>query len=110
MGAQSAAPGSAMRMAPRPAWSFIKVVVSILGIFQAARLAVAGLPYAAGARGIGYPRCATAVAHHRVETIAFLLEARQQRSLKRSAARQFDTHGIDEAAVDQNFVVDVGAG
>src|SRR6185436_3751037 len=31
-------------------------------------------------------------------------------AFQRAAARQLDAHGIDEAAVDQDFVVDVGAG
>ena len=46
----------------------------------------------------------------RVEPVAFLLEARQHRAFQRAAARQFHAHRIDEAAVDQNFVVDVRAG
>src|ERR1700687_4027363 len=73
-------------------------------------LAIAGLPDTGGAGGIGYACRAAAVVHHGIETIAFFLEARHQGSLERAAARQLDAHRIDEASVDQNFVMDMGAG
>src|SRR5713101_7840709 len=62
------------------------------------------------AGGLGDARPAAAIAHLGIEAIAFLLEACHDRSLERAAARQFDAHRVDEPAVDQNFVVDVGAG
>src|ERR1700722_16030111 len=74
-------------------------------------LAIADLPYAAGAGGIGDTgAAAVAIVHLGIEAVAFLLEACHQRSVERTAARQLDAHRIDEAAVDQDFVVDVGAG
>src|SRR6478672_12691757 len=73
-------------------------------------LAIAGLPHAGGAGGIRYPRRAAAVVYHGIETIALFLETRHQRSLERAAARQLDAHRIDETAVNQNFIMDVGAG
>src|SRR3982074_430901 len=72
--------------------------------------AVADLPHlrrAGGTCGIGYAGSTAAVAHHGVETIALLLEARHQRAVERAATRQLDAHRIDEAAVDQNFVMDL---
>src|ERR1700704_804047 len=71
--------------------------------------AIADLPPTGRARGIGYACRAAAVVHHGIETIALLLEARHQRSVKRAAARQLDAHRVDETSVDQNFVVNVGA-
>src|SRR6516165_10752145 len=53
---------------------------------------------------------AAAAVDHRVEAIALLLEACHDRPLQRTAARQLDAHRVDEAAVDEGFVVDVGAG
>ena len=87
--------------------------VQYLREFISRASAVADLPYlrrAGRARGIGYPRSAVAIAHHDVETVALLLEACHQRPVKRAAARQLDAHRIDEAAVDQDFVMDVRAG
>src|SRR5882757_11589672 len=72
-----------------------------------AGLAVADL---ADIAGIGDARGAASVVHHAVETVAFLFEARQQPAFKRTAARQLDAHRVDEAPVDQDFVVDVSAG
>src|SRR6266436_7904006 len=75
--------------------------------------AIADLPYlrrANRARGIGYAGSGAAIADHGIETIALFLEARDQRAVERAAARQLDAHRIDEAAVDQNFIMDVGAG
>jgi len=55
--------------------------------------------------------CGTAaIVHHAVEPVALLLEAREQGAVKRASARQLHAHRVDEAAVDQNFVMDVGAG
>src|SRR5260370_31623465 len=71
--------------------------------------AVGDLPYPGAAGGMGDVRAA-AIIHHCIETIAFLLEVRHQRPVERAPARQFDAHRIDEAAVDQDLVVDVGAG
>src|SRR5262252_3789906 len=51
---------------------------------------------------------AAAAVDHRVEAIALLLEACHDRPLQRTAARQLDAHRVDEAAVDEDFVVDVG--
>src|SRR5215467_4717847 len=48
--------------------------------------------------------------HHGVEPRAFLLEAAEQRALQHSPARQLDLHGIDEAAVDQDFEMQVRPG
>src|SRR6266700_659162 len=48
--------------------------------------------------------------HHVVEPIALVLEAGEQRAFEHPAARQPDAHRIDEAAVDQYLVVQVGAG
>ena len=67
------------------------------------------MPHAGGAGGIGYARRAATGAHHGIETIALFLEIRQHRSFKRAAAGQLDADRIDEASVDQNFVVNVGA-
>src|SRR6266516_4878318 len=83
---------------------------NIAGYFIPGILAIAGLPHAGGAGGIGYARRAAAVVHHGIEAIALFLEARHQRSLERAAARQLDAHRIDETPVDQNLIMDVGAG
>src|SRR5229473_3032193 len=75
--------------------------------------AIADLPplrRANRAHGIGYAGHAAAIVHHGIETIALLLEARHQRAVERAAARQLDAHRIDEAAVDQNFIMDMGPG
>src|SRR4051794_20062388 len=77
------------------------------------RSAVADLPRgrcAGGTRGIGYPRSTAAIAHLGVEAIALFLECGHQRPVERTAARQLDAHRIDEAAVDQDFVMDVRSG
>src|SRR3954452_2303678 len=74
--------------------------------------AVAALPRlrrSRGARGVGNPRQGAAVVHHGVEPVALLLEAGHQRALERAAARQLDAHRIDEAAVDQDFVMHMRA-
>ena len=47
--------------------------------------------------------------HHIVEAVAFVLEGGSV-GFERAAARQPDTHRIDEAAVDQNFVMQMRAG
>src|ERR1051325_10406104 len=73
-------------------------------------LAGAALPCAGAAGRVRYPCRAATVVHHRIEAVAFLLEARQHRAFERTAARQLDPHRIDEAAVDQDFIMDVGAG
>src|SRR5205814_8593834 len=65
---------------------------------------------AGGAGGIGDARGVAAIVHLGVEAIAFFLEARHHGALERATARQLDTHRVDETAVDQNFIVDVGAG
>src|ERR1700716_4376924 len=78
-----------------------------------ARSAIADLPYlrrAGGARRIGYPRGIAAIAHLGVEPIALFLERGHQRPVERAAARQLDAHRIDEAGVDQDFVMDVRSG
>src|SRR5882757_2963167 len=62
------------------------------------------------AGGIRDPRAIAAVAHLDIETIALLLEARHHRPLERTAARQLDAQRVDEATIDQNFVVDVRSG
>src|SRR5260370_14734815 len=80
------------------------------GCFIPGILAIAGLPRTGGAGGIRYPRRAAAVVHHGIETVALFLETRHQWSLERAASRQLDAHRIDETAVDQNFIMDVGAG
>src|SRR6202049_783497 len=72
--------------------------------------AVGDLPHAGGTGGVGNAGGAAAIVHHGIETIAFLFEARQQRPVERASARQLDVHRIDEAAVDQDLVVNVGAG
>src|SRR5712672_2837718 len=72
--------------------------------------AIADLPHTGCAGSIRHARRAAAIAHHGIETIALLLEARDQRPFERAAARQLDAHWIDEASVDQNFIVNVGAG
>src|SRR5258708_14183858 len=84
--------------------------VQYRGYFIPGILAIAGLPHTGGAGGIRYARRAAAVVHHGIETIALFLEACHQRSLERAAARQLDAHRIDETPVDQNFIMDVGAG
>src|SRR6201986_4451349 len=48
--------------------------------------------------------------HHRIDAIALLLEAGNDRPFKRAATRQLDAHRVDEAAVHDDFVVDVSAG
>src|SRR5258705_5120905 len=83
--------------------------VQYRGYFIPGILAIAGLPHTGGAGGIRYPRRAAAGVHHGIETVALFLENRHQRSLERAAARQLDAHRIDETAVDQNFIIDVGA-
>src|ERR1043166_5854173 len=73
--------------------------------------AVGDLLDVAGAGGIGDAGAGTAaVVHHAVDTFALLLEAGEDSAFQRAAARQLDAHGIDKAAVDQDFVVHVGAG
>src|SRR6266478_2959878 len=81
----------------------------IFGRFDRKGSAIADLPHRRRAGGLGDARRAAAIAHLGIEAIAFLLEACHDRSLERTAARQFDAHRVDEPAVDQNFVVDVGA-
>src|SRR4051812_14729521 len=71
-------------------------------------LTVAHLQRTAG--GVGNARAAATAAHHPVEPIAFLLEACHDRPFERTAARQLDAHWVDEASVDQDFVVDMRAG
>src|ERR1700761_3987110 len=75
------------------------------------------LEYPGGSAGAELHRAAARIrdarataGHHRIEAVALFLETGQHRSLERAAARQLDAHRIDEAAVDQNFVMDVGAG
>src|SRR5712671_1605181 len=104
------APTSATIRLPSPASAMRRTASAQYWYFIPTILAIAGLPHAGGAGGIRYPRRAAAVVHHGVETIALFLEARHQRSFERAAARQLDAHRIDETPVDQNFVVDVGAG
>src|SRR5215475_8739010 len=71
--------------------------------------AIADLQRAAG--GVRDPGdAAGAAVHHRIQPVALLLEASQHRAFQRTAARQFHAHRVDEAAVDQDFVVDVWAG
>src|SRR3954449_9446218 len=60
--------------------------------------------------GVGYARRAVAIVHHRIQTVAFLLEARHHGPFEGTATRQLHPHRIDEPAIDQDFVVDVGAG
>src|SRR5712671_2148754 len=104
------APTSATIRLPSPASAMRRTASAQYWYFIPTILAIAGLPHAGGAGGIGYARRAAAVVHHGIETIALFLEARHQRSLERAAARQLDAHRIDETAVDQNFIMDVGAG
>src|SRR6266576_2465367 len=109
-GAYSRAGGAGRRRCQKLTCRWRPRRVQYCGCFIPAISAVAGLPHAGGAGGIRYPRSAAAVVHHGIETIALLLEARHQRSLERAAARQLDAHRIDETPVDQNFIMDVGAG
>src|SRR6185436_5600950 len=62
------------------------------------------------ASGLGDTGRTAAVVHLDIESVALFFEARHHRALERAAARQFHAHRVDEAAVDQDFVVDVGAG
>src|SRR4051812_41224115 len=55
-------------------------------------------------------RRARLAAHHTFDTVALFLEAGEDRTFKHAAARQADTHRIDETAVDDDLVVDVRAG
>src|SRR5512147_3281817 len=48
--------------------------------------------------------------HNAVKPLAFLFEARKHRAFEDAAARKLDPHRIDEAAVDQDLVVQVRAG
>src|SRR5262245_35532248 len=47
--------------------------------------------------------------HDAVEPLAFLFEASEHRALENAAARQLDAHRVNEAAVDQDLVVQVRA-
>src|SRR5258708_2455439 len=72
------------------------------------RSAVGDLPrlWSGASGGLGDARRIAAVVHLGIETVALLLEARHDGALERAAARQLHAHRVDEAAVDQNFVVD----
>src|ERR1700691_3363567 len=48
--------------------------------------------------------------HQRVELLAILFKLSERCALEHAPARQFDGHRIDEAVVDQDLKVDVGAG
>src|SRR6187549_1698834 len=58
----------------------------------------------------GPRRRAGLAAHDALDALALLLEARQHRAFEHAAARQADTHRIDEAAIDHDLVVDMRAG
>src|SRR6185369_13088919 len=63
-----------------------------------------------GAGSFGDAGGTAAVVHLGIEAVALFFEARHHGAFERAAARQLDTHRVDEAAVDQDFIVDVGAG
>src|ERR1700738_4386345 len=54
--------------------------------------------------------CRLCTQQHGVQPPALLIEAREQGSIEHAATRQLDLHRVDEAAVHQDFVVQMGAG
>ena len=61
----------------------------------------------------GLPRCQAAGGHARedgVELLAVVIERGEQCAGQNAAARQFDSHRIDEAVVDDDFEMHMRAG